>query len=82
MSVAESGTFSGTSKKLPYIDSPFRLSGQLKDHILEKIVTEQKKIQLEHVEYALQKVITAEPDKFAKLVVYLVTYMYHVHTRR
>lgn len=33
------GTSSRTSKRAPYKDPPFRLSGQLKDHVLEKIVT-------------------------------------------
>lgn len=36
-------TSSGTSKKAPNIDSPFRLSGQLKDHVLEKIFTGTKR---------------------------------------
>lgn len=37
------GTSSGTSQRAPYNDPPFRLSGQLKDHVLEKIVTGVKK---------------------------------------
>ena len=34
---------SGTSERAVYIDSSFRLSGQLKDHVLGEIVTGIKK---------------------------------------